>query len=180
MEYIQTALIVLLVVVLYQQYKRIRYIERDVTSLSRNQDNKEKSTLPPYQVKIDISDQPKNPIVDEIVRKEAHRLAELEDNKLDPKLRKAARLAIDIGWDIIDHQENIKMLRVARQHGSAKIKGKINKGAKKRTRNKTVTKALKHKTKGKTQLFRKHVTLEELREILQNPRAHSGKGYYKK
>jgi hypothetical protein len=44
----------------------------------------------------------------------------------------------------------------------------------------TVSIALNHPKKGKTQLHRKHVTDEELKRLLENPRAHTGKGYYKR
>ena len=36
------------------------------------------------------------------------------------------------------------------------------------------------KQKGKTQLFRRNVSKQEMRDIFQNPRHHSGKGYYTK
>jgi len=178
MEYLAIALTALLAIAVYGQHKRIRYIERDVTSFSKNQEEKLKAVKMHY--KVDVSDQPRDPLIEEITRKEAYRLAEMADSKLDPKLRTAAKLAKDTGWDTIDHQDNIKMLRVARQRGSEVVKVNIYYGKKTGAQTYTVATALKHPTKGKTQLFRKHVTLEELKGILQNPRAHSGKGYYKK
>ncbi len=44
----------------------------------------------------------------------------------------------------------------------------------------TVTVSLEHPKKGKTQLHRRNVTDEELEKLFQNPRTHTGKGYYKK
>lgn len=44
----------------------------------------------------------------------------------------------------------------------------------------TVSTALNHPTKGRTQLHRRHCTLEEVEELLRHPRAHTGKGYYRK
>ena len=41
----------------------------------------------------------------------------------------------------------------------------------------TIGTALKHPTQGKTQLFRRNCTREELALILQYPRVHTGKGY---
>jgi hypothetical protein len=41
----------------------------------------------------------------------------------------------------------------------------------------TVGTCLVHPKKGKTQLFRKFCTKEEVEMILQNPRIHTGKGY---
>ncbi len=42
----------------------------------------------------------------------------------------------------------------------------------------TVATCLAHPTKGKTQLFRKGVTFQELETIFAKPRAHTGLGYY--
>jgi hypothetical protein len=45
---------------------------------------------------------------------------------------------------------------------------------------KTVGTALNHPNQGATQLFRRRCSSEELREIMQNPRVHTGKGYKKR
>jgi hypothetical protein len=42
----------------------------------------------------------------------------------------------------------------------------------------TVGTSLKHPKYGKTQLFRRHVDRETLKQILANPRTHTRKGYY--
>lgn len=42
----------------------------------------------------------------------------------------------------------------------------------------TVGTCLKHPVKGKTQLFRRGVTMSQLKKIFQNPRVHTYKGYY--
>mmetsp|Transcript_22887 Transcript_22887/g.34356 ORF Transcript_22887/g.34356 Transcript_22887/m.34356 type:complete len:611 (-) Transcript_22887:163-1995(-) len=44
----------------------------------------------------------------------------------------------------------------------------------------TVGTALKHPSQGATQLFRRNVSDELLKEIMQNPRVHTGKGYKKR
>ncbi len=44
----------------------------------------------------------------------------------------------------------------------------------------TVGTALNHPNQGATQLFRRRCSSEELREIMQNPRVHTGKGYKKR
>ena len=44
----------------------------------------------------------------------------------------------------------------------------------------TVASCLSHPTKGKTQLFRKCLKLEEVEKIFVNPRVHTNKGYYTK
>lgn len=41
----------------------------------------------------------------------------------------------------------------------------------------TVGTYMDHPTKGKTQLFRKRCSLEEVMALLKNPRLHTGKGY---
>lgn len=44
----------------------------------------------------------------------------------------------------------------------------------------TVGTSMAHPTKGKTQLFRRRVTLDMLDKLLANPRMHTGRGYYSK
>jgi len=44
----------------------------------------------------------------------------------------------------------------------------------------TVGTCVNHPTKGKTQLFRKRVSPEELERIFRKPRVHTGKGYYRR
>lgn len=44
----------------------------------------------------------------------------------------------------------------------------------------TVATALNHPKKGKAQLFRKGITIRELGKIFEDPRTHTGKGYYDK
>ncbi len=43
----------------------------------------------------------------------------------------------------------------------------------------TVATALKHPTKGKTQLYRRKISTKQLARIFADPRVHTGKGYYK-
>ena len=42
----------------------------------------------------------------------------------------------------------------------------------------TVGTCLNHPARGKTQLFRREVTMNQLAQIFENPRSHTGKGYY--
>lgn len=44
----------------------------------------------------------------------------------------------------------------------------------------TVATIITHPKKGKTQLFRRNISLKELEEIFIDPRVHSGKGYYER
>jgi len=48
------------------------------------------------------------------------------------------------------------------------------------TTTKTITTEMHHPKKGKTQLHRKKCNWGEIEKILQNPREHTGKGYYEK
>lgn len=44
----------------------------------------------------------------------------------------------------------------------------------------TVATCINHPKQGKTQLFRKNVSFDELDKIFKNPRVHTGKGYQTK
>ena len=44
----------------------------------------------------------------------------------------------------------------------------------------TIGTALNHPIKGRTQLFRRHITIAQLKDIFTNPRAHTGRGYYER
>lgn len=77
-------------------------------------------------------------------------------------------LAKQYGYAIEQHQENICLLIA--------VKGGVQVNIYYSTR--TVGTALKHPIKGKTQLFRRHCSLGALEQILDNPRVHTGKGYY--
>lgn len=44
----------------------------------------------------------------------------------------------------------------------------------------TVGTCLNHPKKGKTQLFRRNVSMDQLNDIFDNPRVHTGTGYYRK
>ena len=97
----------------------------------------------------------------------------------DEKAHIAARLAIAAGWQLLDIQENIKMVRYMRAQNGDVQKVNIYHGGKGGRRELfTVATAINHPTKGKTQLFRKYITQQELAAVLKNPRTHTEKGYY--
>lgn len=79
-------------------------------------------------------------------------------------------LAAENGWIEIDHQEHIYM--VSFKKDDCRVNVYYSKM--------TVSTAMNHPKKGRTQLFRRNVSSEGLKAILQNPRAHTGKGYYRK
>ena len=80
------------------------------------------------------------------------------------------------GWELIDHQENIGMLSFYRKNkkfGEVRINVYVS--------TLTVSTALDHPKKGKTQLFRRNINRIILSQIFSNPRIHSGgRGYYKR
>lgn len=79
-------------------------------------------------------------------------------------------IALQAGFECIDFQTNIGM--ASYRKGDVRINVYLT--------TLTVATALNHPKKGKTQLFRKNLNFVELRELFNNPRKHTGKGYYKK
>lgn len=70
----------------------------------------------------------------------------------------------------IDYQPNIEMISYS--NGAVRINVYLTTG--------TISTSMNHPKKGKTQLFRKNLTFEQIKETFKNPRVHSGKGYYTK
>ena len=83
-------------------------------------------------------------------------------------LKKLTDLAEECCWTFWDHQPDICMLSFKR--GSSRINIYYT--------TMTIATCVRHPVKGKTQLFRRRVSLKELERILVNPRSHTGKGYY--
>jgi hypothetical protein len=85
---------------------------------------------------------------------------EYSRSDIDPIARKH-------GWTFVTFQVNIGMLSYKK--GDVRINIYTTKM--------TVATCLNHPKKGKTQMFRKKVTLTELQDIFKNPRVHTNKGY---
>lgn len=83
------------------------------------------------------------------------------------RLEKINNLAQFYGWDLLDHQENIFMASFG--NGKNRINIYYSKM--------TIATCLNHPVQGKTQLFRKRVSLKLLGKIFDNPRIHTNKGY---
>ena len=83
---------------------------------------------------------------------------------------KVLEMAKKYGYESIDFQENIGMASFT------KADVRINVYLTKRT----VGTCLNHPSKGKTQLFRKNCSWDEIEMIFKNPRTHTSKGYYQK
>lgn len=77
--------------------------------------------------------------------------------------------ATQYGYNQIDWQEKQKMISFS--DGITRINIYLTTG--------TVATCLDHPKHGKTQLFRRNVSKKQLKKIFENPRAHTGKGYYK-
>lgn len=79
-------------------------------------------------------------------------------------------LAKVYGWVEVQHDEHSNMLGFTRKGKRMNVYySKM-----------TVSTALDHPTQGKTQLFRKNVSMRLLELLFNNPRLHTDKGYQKK
>jgi len=83
-------------------------------------------------------------------------------------------LAKKHGWKLHDIQENIGMLSFVKIIGNDPARINIY------TTKMTVGTCINHPRKGKTQLFRKKVSIELMDKIFENPRVHTHKGYQQK
>lgn len=83
-----------------------------------------------------------------------------------------ARIAAQFGYSVEQEQPKNKLLILTKNHA---VLGPVQVNVYYSTR--TIGTSFKHPSKGKTQLFRKNVNEKEFKAILQNPRAHIGRGY---
>lgn len=79
-------------------------------------------------------------------------------------------IAAELGYELIADEEDICMVSYKKDDVRINIYLTTN----------TVATCINHPKKGKTQLFRKHVDYNMLKQIFANPRTHTGKGYYTK
>lgn len=77
-------------------------------------------------------------------------------------------LAKSKGWELLDHQDNIYLASFIKN--KVRLNIYYSRG--------TVATALNHPKKGRTQLFRKNVSWQLLKKIMENPRVHTNIGYY--
>jgi hypothetical protein len=75
-------------------------------------------------------------------------------------------------WHIIDCQENIGMVSFQRINGDDYERINIY------ITTMTVATCVNHPNRGRTQLFRKRQSVDDIKKIFQNPRRHTGVGYY--
>lgn len=84
-------------------------------------------------------------------------------------------IAKEFDYKFIDYQENIGMIsygKKTKRNGFVRINIYLTRA--------TVGTCLNHPKKGKTQLFRRHCFLDDIKEIFKNPRMHTVSGYRKK
>lgn len=157
---------ILVILVTYSNIKRISALERDLS---------EKEIIKNIHF-IKEPEVQNNTVVNGHHRIEVYKGLGIDDDKAE----KAYQLALENGWKLLDIQQNIKMVRFIRTDNGDVQKINIYYGGKKGKRYYyTVATALNHPTKGKTQLFRKGIDEKELRAILDQPRVHTFKGYYR-
>ncbi len=85
-----------------------------------------------------------------------------------------AALANRYGWRFVGYQDNIGMASFVRGSGADEVRVNVY------LSRMTVATALRHPKRGRTQLYRKHVSMKDLARIFEKPRAHTGYGYYTK
>ena len=88
------------------------------------------------------------------------------------KLAAVRAIAKRFDYNEIEHNEASRVVGYRGASGSVRINVYYTTG--------TIGTCLNHPTKGKTQLFRRNATLKELEQIFEDPRHHTGKGYYRK
>jgi hypothetical protein len=95
------------------------------------------------------------------------------DQIKDNIVNEITKIAKRKGWDEIDIQTNIAMVSYIK--GTSRVNIYYS-----RPWRLTVATIVDHPTMGRKQLFRKFIRMEELSRIFSNPRAHTGRGYYKR
>jgi len=126
---------------------------QEVSSMLRSKSKKPKSVLP---VKESVTILPKD--------------TELVIPKLHKNAEKVLKIAGKYDWKFLEYQKPNRMISFL------KNKDRINFYC----TTGTVGTCIHHPKSGKTQLFRKGVSDEQLEKIFENPRIHTGVGYHKK
>jgi hypothetical protein len=80
------------------------------------------------------------------------------------------KLAHQYGWECLGMQDHTKILFFKREEVILNVY----------FTSMTVATCLNHLNHGRTQLFRRNVSMDTLKRIFKNPRAHTGAGYLKK
>lgn len=83
-------------------------------------------------------------------------------------LNQVRAVAVQFGYTEVDWNETSRVISFCKE--SVRINVYYTTG--------TAGTCLHHPVRGKTQLFRRHVSVDQLEQIFRNPRSHTGKGYY--
>jgi len=95
-------------------------------------------------------------------------LEKLSDNQIKV-INEIIKIGLDNGWNKL-YTPNLYMLSFKKENQRINIY----------TTTMTISTAINHPIKGKTQLYRRNIDLKNLEKIFQNPRIHTKKGYYRK
>lgn len=95
-----------------------------------------------------------------------------EGNGKELEVSKVKELAGEKGWKLIAENEESRVVSFSKEEKGERINVYYTTG--------TVGTCLEHPLHGATQLFRRAVGMDQLKEIFVNPRTHTGKGYYEK
>lgn len=101
-----------------------------------------------------------------------------KNNLMVKNLDRILPLIHEYNWEITELQNNIGMLSLTKEvfMDTKNVKVKVNIYL----TTLSVSTAMNHPKKGKTQLHRKNSCLEHIEQILKNPRVHTKRGYYQK
>lgn len=91
-----------------------------------------------------------------------------------PNVSLARKYAKKNKWKEIIHSEDNKLISFTKKCSGVWVRLNVY------YTTMTVGTAMDHPKKGKTQLFRRNVNEKTLKALFQNPRTHTGNGYYKK
>ncbi len=87
-------------------------------------------------------------------------------------LEQVKQMATEFDWNYLTYQSDVFMLSFTKLIPT-QGKMRINIYCSRRT----VATSMNHPKQGKTQLYRKNCSMDDLRKIFKNPRFHSNKGY---
>lgn len=94
-------------------------------------------------------------------------------NPYEKEIIEMRKMALLLGWDHCERKDETKMLSFFRSSGERKPRINVYYSTM------TVGTCIDHPVQGATQLFRRDVTMQELKKIFSNPRVHTNKGYKK-
>lgn len=96
------------------------------------------------------------------------------DKKMKQYLLEINDMAKFYGWKFLDLQEENLMISWGFDWENVNFRQRINLWYS----TMTVATAINHPKSGRTQLYRRGITLKELEKLFRNARTHTGKGYY--